>query len=320
MALDPITAAALITAGSTLLGGLLGNKKQEPAPPSSTPLTGQGIASIEIEDIGGDTEKPAENVELAGTSFDVGNTNEDTGILTALKEKIGAQRGKPINSFEDMSLEELLAVLSIDEFTDIPDNFNLEDFKSEIVPKFKMPKPSTDTGNIISLLETPDPDVISNIVDADVKASIPASSKTNTKESIASTPKEPGMSPQVSSALITGLASLIQLYMDNKDDPVQPAPRSTAFTYQSPRGGLGEMQTIGLNMGGQPSKVLARPMFKGNPVVGPGGPKDDIIPVLASDGEFMLSKAAVDHAGGGNHDLGIERLKAFNNKGNQRYG
>ena len=318
--MDPVTAAALITAGSTLLGGILGKNKQEPAPPSSTPLTGQGIASIEIEDIGEDTEKPAEDVQLAGASFDVNNTNEDTGILTALKEKIGAQRGKPIDSFEDMSLEELLAVLSIDELTGIPDNFTLEDFKSEIIPKFEMPKPSTDTGNIISLLENPDPVAITDMVKADVKASIPASSKTNTKESIASTPTEPGMSPEVSSALITGLASLIQLYMDNKEDPVQAAPRSTAFTYQSPRGGIGEMQTIGLNMGGPPSKVLARPMFKGNPVVGPGGPKDDIIPVLASDGEFMLSKAAVDHAGGGNHALGIERLKAFNNKGNQRYG
>ena len=199
--MDPVTAAALITAGSTLLGGILGKNKQEPAPPSSTPLTGQGIASIEIEDIGEDTEKPAEDVQLAGASFDVNNTNEDTGILTALKEKIGAQRGKPIDSFEDMSLEELLAVLSIDELTGIPDNFTLEDFKSEIIPKFEMPKPSTDTGNIISLLENPDPVAITDMVKADVKASIPASSKTNTKESIASTPTEPGMSPEVLSLI-----------------------------------------------------------------------------------------------------------------------
>jgi hypothetical protein len=68
--------------------------------------------------------------------------------------------------------------------------------------------------------------------------------------------------------------------------------------------------------------VLQRPMFmpNGGAMRGPGGPKDDLIPVMASNGEFMLSKAAVDQAGGGNHAKGIAALTKFNKLGNMRYG
>jgi len=69
-------------------------------------------------------------------------------------------------------------------------------------------------------------------------------------------------------------------------------------------------------------KALQRPMFmpKGGQMRGPGGPKDDLIPVMASNGEYMLSKAAVDAAGGGSHAKGLARLDAFNKMGNKRYG
>ena len=73
--------------------------------------------------------------------------------------------------------------------------------------------------------------------------------------------------------------------------------------------------------------VLDRQMFQpsretymGGPMNGPGGPKDDLIPVMASNGEYMLSKAAVDAAGDGSHAMGIARLDAFNERGNKRYG
>jgi len=68
--------------------------------------------------------------------------------------------------------------------------------------------------------------------------------------------------------------------------------------------------------------ALKRPMFmpKGGQMRGPGGPKDDLIPVMASNGEYMLSKAAVDAAGGGSHAKGLARLDAFNKMGNKRYG
>ena len=72
--------------------------------------------------------------------------------------------------------------------------------------------------------------------------------------------------------------------------------------------------------------ALNRKMFmdnqmpNGGAMHGPGGPKDDLIPVMASNGEYMLSKAAVDAAGGGSHAKGIANLEKFNNMGNRRYG
>tara|TARA_R110001592_G_scaffold158934_1_gene390111 strand:- start:520 stop:1482 length:963 start_codon:yes stop_codon:yes gene_type:complete len=72
--------------------------------------------------------------------------------------------------------------------------------------------------------------------------------------------------------------------------------------------------------------ALNRKMFMDNQMPdggamhGPGGPKDDLIPVMASNGEYMLSKAAVDAAGGGSHAKGIANLEKFNNMGNRRYG
>ena len=68
--------------------------------------------------------------------------------------------------------------------------------------------------------------------------------------------------------------------------------------------------------------ALQRPMFMphGGAMHGPGGPKDDLIPVMASNGEFMLSKAAVDAAGNGSHAKGIANLQKFNRAGNKRYG
>lgn len=81
------------------------------------------------------------------------------------------------------------------------------------------------------------------------------------------------------------------------------------------------IKQIGMQDGGD---VLDRKMFKpmlgGGELDGPGGPKDDMIPIMASDGEFMLSKATVDMLGGGNHSKGIATLEKINNKGNRMYG
>ena len=85
-----------------------------------------------------------------------------------------------------------------------------------------------------------------------------------------------------------------------------------------------QFDPIGMKDGGDPDEVLNRKMFKpmlgGGELDGPGGPKDDMIPIMASDGEFMLSKATVDLVGGGNHNKGIKTLERLNNKGNRMYG
>jgi len=84
----------------------------------------------------------------------------------------------------------------------------------------------------------------------------------------------------------------------------------TPFTYQPVAGG----GALGRSMFAQ------NYMPQGGVMQGAGGPKSDLIPVMASDGEYMLSKAAVDQAGGGNHAEGIARLEQFNQLGNRRYG
>tara|TARA_R100000152_G_C6750537_1_gene174185 strand:- start:526 stop:1317 length:792 start_codon:yes stop_codon:yes gene_type:complete len=74
------------------------------------------------------------------------------------------------------------------------------------------------------------------------------------------------------------------------------------------------------NGGGVLNRKMFKPLIGGGELDGPGGPKDDMIPIMASDGEFMLSKATVDMLGGGNHSKGIAALEKINNKGNRMYG
>ena len=88
-----------------------------------------------------------------------------------------------------------------------------------------------------------------------------------------------GMSSKDAAAYARMAVSLLQLLLDEDNKPAIAPARAPTFSVKS--SAIGDLQTIGMNMGGEPSKVLARPMFNGDPVVGPGGPKDDIIPVLA---------------------------------------
>ena len=76
----------------------------------------------------------------------------------------------------------------------------------------------------------------------------------------------------------------------------------------------------GFKDGGTLNRPMFKPMLDGGDIEGPGGPKDDLIPVMASDGEFMLSNAAVKHMGKGNHQKGIAMLEKFNKQGNRKYG
>ena len=135
-----------------------------------------------------------------------------------------------------------------------------------------------------------------------------------------------------------GIGLLTQLLLSEiKDRNTSPSVSARRSVTPLPGGGLGKRQAPYPEPKGsgitpfmfQPAAgggVLGRSMFMqnymphGGEMQGPGGPKDDLIPVMASDGEYMLSKAAVDQAGGGNHAKGIARLEQFNRLGNRRYG
>jgi len=69
-------------------------------------------------------------------------------------------------------------------------------------------------------------------------------------------------------------------------------------------------QRIGMEDGG---RVLGRKLFlEGGEVDGPGGPKEDLVPIWASDKEYVVSHQGVKNMGGGDFDKGIAALDKIN--------
>ena len=86
-----------------------------------------------------------------------------------------------------------------------------------------------------------------------------------------------------------------------------PRPRFQPSRVQTPR--------IGMSGGGKPPEgsVLGRKLFlEGGEVDGPGGPKEDLVPIWASDKEYVMSHEAVKKVGGGDFDKGIATLDKIN--------
>jgi len=86
-----------------------------------------------------------------------------------------------------------------------------------------------------------------------------------------------------------------------------PRPRFQPSRVQTPR--------IGMSGGGKPPEgsVLGRKLFlEGGEVDGPGGPKEDLVPIWASDKEYVMSHEAVKRMGGGDFDKGIATLDKIN--------
>lgn len=69
-------------------------------------------------------------------------------------------------------------------------------------------------------------------------------------------------------------------------------------------------QRIGMEDGGS---VLGRKLFlEGGEVDGPGGPKEDLVPIWASDKEYVVSHQGVKNIGGGDFEKGIAALDKIN--------
>lgn len=86
-----------------------------------------------------------------------------------------------------------------------------------------------------------------------------------------------------------------------------PRPRFQPSRVSTPR--------IGMSGGGKPPEgsVLGRKLFlEGGEVDGPGGPKEDLVPIWASDKEYVMSHEAVKKVGGGDFDKGIATLDKIN--------
>jgi len=93
-----------------------------------------------------------------------------------------------------------------------------------------------------------------------------------------------------------------------KSKPIVRAPRasrSQPSRIKTPR--------IGMEDGGS---VLGRKMFLGGGEVdGPGGPREDMVPIWASDKEYVMSHNGVKRMGGGDFEQGIAALDKVNKNG-----
>ena len=94
--------------------------------------------------------------------------------------------------------------------------------------------------------------------------------------------------------------------IDEDPDPIIRAVKPKPFKTKQIRA-----QRIGMQDGG--STVLNRKMFiGGGEVDGPGGPKEDLVPIWASDKEYVVSHEGVKRMGGGDFDKGIAALDRIN--------
>ena len=74
--------------------------------------------------------------------------------------------------------------------------------------------------------------------------------------------------------------------------------------------GIRAIEGSGFKDGGA---LLGRDLYLGGGEInGPGGPKEDLVPIWASDDEYVVSADAVTRLGGGNHAQGIAALDKIN--------
>jgi len=93
--------------------------------------------------------------------------------------------------------------------------------------------------------------------------------------------------------------------LDEDPDPIIRAVKPKPFKTKQIR-----PQRIGMQDGGT---LLNRKMFLGGGEVdGPGGPKEDLVPIWASDKEYVVSHKGVKRMGGGSFDKGIAALDKIN--------
>ena len=111
---------------------------------------------------------------------------------------------------------------------------------------------------------------------------------------------------------LPGILDLIKYLMALKNASVKTPAK--APRYKPPKAteleGIGG---IGMNDGGT---VLNRKLFLGGGEVdGAGGERNDLVPIWASDREYVVSANGVKRMGGGNHSRGIAALDEVNNNG-----
>ena len=336
--------AALIMVGGQLLAGkVASNRAGDPkgpigsgTAPSIQPGDGgqfNPVAGSEVQDFG-DFEyenmmqpEMDEEQQLVMLLQQLG-INEDGGIINAAYGKVlEKNHGGGISTLEQ--IKELLP--DIDFMSERPSSGEVIDFTSVAEPD--LADVMVDQKNMLELKQNPnnliteftpefETDVPGVMTDEMTLEEVPTGSE-NTRLQINDYAEA---NPEMFSAGIGAIGDVLMAAL--RDMPERKGSQvSTRTLPGNAARRRNQLQNI-TPLGGssvtfaKEGKVLKRPMFmpQGGVMNGPGGPRDDLIPVMASNGEYMLSKAAVDAAGGGSHAKGVANLNKFNDMGNKRYG
>ena len=348
--------AAITIGGGLLQGKIASNRGQKgpigtgtaPALEPGAPLDISPVQGSDVQDFGAATEgfadpeidKSRQEQELIQQLIDAGYDPEALGIA-------GLAFGGPLYRSNGGGLESLFDLANLD-LTSLPDLLNLKPpaqsygLYQDSVPEFLR---ENDYGFLDAQEATgsnvgPSPDFETNSppeVIADIssfEAEVPEIKIPEVPEVAAA--QGPGLmekfnnlDPTLQSTLISQGGQLLSNLL------FPPERKGSQVMTQTLPGNSSRRRAAQMNIkpiqgsvrNAAHGGVLDRQMFQpsretymGGPMNGPGGPKDDLIPVMASNGEYMLSKAAVDAAGDGSHAMGIARLDAFNERGNKRYG
>jgi len=118
-------------------------------------------------------------------------------------------------------------------------------------------------------------------------------------------------------AILQALGSILgqSLVGRDKTKRISPAVKPKSHTLTSIDG---DELAIGMNEGGKTPEgsVLGRKMFiEGGEVDGPGGPREDMVPIWASNKEYVMSHNGVKRMGGGDFEQGIAALDKVNKNG-----
>ena len=315
-----ITAALIMTAGSALNANIAKNRQSDPKANLNASATGAGSPGgvpLNIKDIEGTDVAGADITPFAYMPYDDNGGGEEEQLMALLQQLSSEEAGGVMSAATGRYLSrgtgggitlELLQSLYPDVMGDLlsKNNSSIDEIVASSSNAPSVPDPQFTAQD----MDMPTPD------SADIQQMEGIAGLTDKVSYFAE------KNPAVFNAITSTLTDLISTAI--KGTPEPPPSRLDSRPMMAGnanrRAAQINFKPIGAKSGGVLNRKMFSPMFHGGELDGPGGPKDDLIPVMASDGEFMLSKAAVDQAGGGNHNKGIARLTAFNNKGNKRYG
>ena len=324
-----VKAALIVTGGSLLAGKIASNRAKDPkaaigsgtAPSLSsgvdlqlTPVEGSQLrefGDFEIENVLEPEGMENDPAQIMAMFAEAGLSPEDLGIAgLALGGPLYRANGGGIGGLlmEDEKIQKLKEMIEM--FKNRPDMTSVAD----VVANVSKPEMPTD----IAQIDIPTPDISLDIDPAD---SLVQAEFTPMQETMIGIENFAEANPQLFSAGIEAVGDvLMALMMDNPEPKgMQVSTRTLPPAGNANRRRL-QFNPIGMEEGGVLDRKMFKPMLGGGELDGPGGPKDDLIPIMGSDGEFMLSKATVDLVGKGNHKKGIKTLEKLNNKGNRVYG